>query len=183
MTVNPAEWICPLCSRAPSVTLELHCPACKEVVRQSINVDFKPCGSNDDHNRHIAAEDRWMRDKMRHEANGGTVTEWIPDFFKEHIRSHEEWAFQNGAASRDSEIRHRLDEVNKRAESIIAELTAEILLKRQQECEHRTERRWVSAESGRMNLLCSACFKVLDAKFVGTATPREPVGLKVMRDE
>ena len=185
MSFNVAEWICPICRRAPSVTLEVHCPACGAVLCQSIDgIDFKPCGSNDiDHSRHMAAENRWVRDEMRREASAGEFTAWIPGFFKEHMQSHEECAFKNGAASRDNEIRHRLDELNKRAEPIITELTADILLKRQQECDHRADHRWVSAESGKMNLLCSACFKVLDVKFVGSSTPREAFGLKIVTEK
>ena len=68
----------------------------------------------------------------------------IPPSFKEHIKMHEEWAFKGGAASRDLEIRTRLDELNKHAESIVAELTKDILLKRQQDCEHNFERRSTS---------------------------------------
>ena len=109
----------------------------------------------------------------------------IPPSFKEHIKMHEEWAFKGGAASRDLEIRTRLDELNKHAESIVAELTKDILLKRQQDCEHNFERRWLpAAESGRTNLVCTGCFKVLDVKFVGTSTQRgETIGLKIVTEK
>lgn len=184
MSFNIAGWICPVCRRAPSVTVELRCPDCDQHICQDFGIDFHPSGVDDtDHNRHLAAENREVRSRLRLEAIGGTVTEYIPDFFKDHIRLHEERAFKSGAASREVEIRNRIDELNKRAESILADLTAEFLLKRQQQCDHRAEHRWLAAESGKMNLLCSGCFKVLDVKFVGSSTAREAFGLKIVTEK
>lgn len=140
-----------------------------------------------DHEAHLVAEYKFMKHQEREyfEHGTGEFTMYIPPFFKEHIKGHEDWAFKGGAASRDPEIRKRIEELNIHAESIVAELTTDILLRRQQECEHGVERRWLrAAESGRMNLVCSGCFKVLDVKFVGTSTQHgETIGLKIVTEK
>jgi hypothetical protein len=163
--------------------VEIRCPACDKTVSKTFDVDFPRSGSDDtDHARHLAAEKLYAR---RHlsvgEGMGGRYTSYVPDFFKDHIKWHEEWAYKSGAVSRDSEIGLRLNDLNKRAEGIVAQLTTEILQKRQQECKHDTKRRWVSGESGKTNLLCTGCFKVLDVKFVGTSMQRgESASMKIV---
>ena len=148
---------------------------------------FTPSGdANTDHDAHISAESRFIRSQREdYERGDGTLVKYIPSFFKDHIKSHEAWAFKSGAASREPEIRKRIEELNSHAESIVAELTKEIVMKRQQECTHDFERRWLpAAESGRVNLLCSGCFKVLNAKFVGTSTQHgETIGLKIVTEK
>ncbi|MFZ3215580.1 MAG: hypothetical protein WA192_05920 [Candidatus Acidiferrales bacterium] len=169
------------------VDIELDCPACRTVVSESFDLHFTPTGDeNTDHNARIAEEARFVRSQQEQcERGDGSPVKYIPSFFKEHIKSHEEWAFKSGAVSRDPEIRKRIEELNSDGESIVAELTMEILTKRQQECGHDFERRWLPAsEVGKLNLLCSGCFKVLNVKFVGTSTQHgETIGLKIVTEK
>lgn len=154
---------------------------------ETFGVDFSPSGAADaDHDSHLAVEHKFMRNQQQYFEHGsGKFEKDIPQFFKKHIKVHEDWAFERGAASREAEIRKRLDELNNHAVSIVAELTTEILTKRQQECEHSVERRWLPAsEKGKLNLLCSGCFKVLNVKFVGTSTQHgETIGLKIVTEK
>jgi hypothetical protein len=121
-------WTCSICNRAPLVCIETECPACKTEVTETLNLDFMPTGSADaDHDSHIAVEHRFIRNQQQYvERGSGRFTKDIPPFFKEHIKLHEDWAFKRGASSRDAEIRKRIDELNKHAASIVAELTTEI---------------------------------------------------------
>jgi hypothetical protein len=187
--VTPAtqQWICPVCNRSAVVDIELDCPACHTLVSESFDLHFTPSGDeNSDHEAHIAEEIRFVRNQReQYEKGDGTLVKYVPAFFKDHIKAHEAWAFKSGAASRDPEIRKRVEELNSHAASIVAELTMEILTKRQQECDHDLERRWLPAsEAGKLNLLCSGCFKVLNVKFVGTSTQHgETIGLKIVTEK
>jgi hypothetical protein len=188
VTPTTPQWICSVCFRTPTVTIEIDCPLCRTVVRESFDLRFVPSGAADaDHNAHIAAETRFARNEKEqaYERGDGTIVEYVPSFFKDHIRAHEEWGFKTGASSRDPEIRKRVDELNSHAASIVAGLTLEILTKRQHECDHEFERRWLpSSETGKLNLLCSGCFKVLNVKFVGTSTQHgETIGLKIVTEK
>ena len=186
--ITPQEWTCPICLQTPVVCIEVSCPACDADVRELFEIHFSPCGSDSaDHDAHLAAEQKFVKNRQQEHVGYGTgeLRVNIPRFFKDHIKRHEERAFKGGATSRDPEIRTRIEELNRHAESIIARLTTEILLKRQQECAHGFEKRWLpAAESGRVNLLCSNCFKVVDAKFVGTSKQHgETIGLKIVTEK
>ena len=186
MTLTPQEWFCPICTRNPLVWIEVGCPACDAEISDDVEIHFTPSGSDAaDHEAHLAAEHRYIKRQEYVGYGTDTIRVTIPNFFKDHIKEHEELAFKRGATSRDSEIRTRIEDLNKQAASIVAGLTTEILLKRQQECVHDHERRWLpAAEAGRMNLLCSGCFKVLNVKFVGTSTQHgETIGLKIVTEK
>ena len=186
MAFNVADWICPVCKRSPCVTIELTCPACHEKVKETFNVDFSPTGAADaDHEAHLAAEHRAGKDHFRYLESGFGEFRWyLPEFLKDHIQKHEIRAFRKGAGSRDQEISKRIDDFNKKATVILAGLTKEISLQHQQECQHGSERHWLTGESGRTNLLCMDCFKVLEVKFVGTSTQHgESTGLKIATEK
>jgi hypothetical protein len=183
-----AQWICPVCNRPPRVLLVLGCPSCEFVATNSITVDFHPTGAvTADHEAHLAVESSYVRrqDTRFRDEGEGDFSLHVPEFFKEHIKEHEQWAFDRGAASRDKEIRDRIEELNTHAQTIVAELTETTLSTRQQTCEHACDRRWLrSAEAGRLHLVCDGCYKVIGVKFVGTASQRgEAVGLKIVTEK
>lgn len=190
MVFNAAEWICPICHRAPLVTIEFECPVCKKMFGETFNIDFMPTGAADaDHESHLLAERKFAKRQFDYydgvgSRDGSRFSQFLPQCFREHIELHENRMFRAGAASRDQEISKRLSELNKQAESIIAGLTEELLLKRQQECHHNAERHWLTTGTGKNSLLCSECFKVLQVKFVGTSTQHgESVGLKIVTEK
>ena len=186
MDANRTRWVCPACNRPALVVIEIDCPACDQKVSNTVFLDFVPSGARTaDHESHIAVEERFVRNRHGyHGLYGGRFSISVPESFKDHIKTHEEWAFSQGAASREADIRHRIEQLNKHAESIVTELTKEMLKDRQERCQHQGDKRWLPAESGRMNLLCSDCFKVVDAKFVGTSTQHgETVGLKIVTEK
>lgn len=190
MSLADHGWVCSICHRRPGVSIEVTCPQCGEGLVENFFIDFAPSGdASADHGFHVSEEQRFIKNHQhQHEYYNvglGRFRGYLSQSFKEHITTHENWAFEKGATSRDAEIRHRLDELNKAAQATVMELTEEMLTKRQNDCAHDGERHWLpSAEAGRVNLVCDGCCKVLKVKFVGISSQHgESIALKIVREK